>query len=167
MGTDQPLPHETLPRSGRATRWTNTPVRIFKDQPPTPTSRSVPPTPTLRHRQRCAGRFGPTFAKGSVESTLRKGQLNRHTRYRPARLPHETLPRSGRATRWTNTPVRIFKDPAPTFRHPHSSHTTSISPMPIVCITGLPVPPSNYESTTCPPCPVPGVTSDMFSRCST
>ena len=26
-GTDQPLPHETLPRSGRVTRWTNTPVR--------------------------------------------------------------------------------------------------------------------------------------------
>ena len=43
--------------------------------------------------------------------SLRKGQLNRHTRYR---LPHETLPRSGRVTRWTNTPVRIFKDPAPT-----------------------------------------------------
>ena len=43
-------------------------------------------------------------------------QLNRHTRYRPRDqpLPHETLPRSGRATRWTNTPVRIFKDPAPT-----------------------------------------------------
>ena len=31
QGTDQPLPHETLPRSGRATRWTNTPVKIFKD----------------------------------------------------------------------------------------------------------------------------------------
>ena len=48
---------------------------------------------------------------------LRKGQLNRHTRYRPnvptsrLPLPHETLPRSGRVTRWTNTPVMIFKDP--------------------------------------------------------
>ena len=44
QGTDQPLPHETLPRSGRATRWTNTPV------------------------------------------TLRKGQLNRHTRYHTFRV---------------------------------------------------------------------------------
>ena len=64
---------------------------------------------------------------GRKTENLRKGQLNRHTRYRPATenlrkgqlnrhtrygtdqpLPHETLPRSGRATRWTNTPVRIF-----------------------------------------------------------
>ena len=74
------------------------------------------------------------FAKGSIESThkvptshyLRKGQLNRPNRHTRSQLtsdkvpgtdqplPHETLPRSGRVTRWTNTPVRIFKDPAPT-----------------------------------------------------
>ena len=49
--------------------------------------------------------------KKPTKALLRNGQLNRHTRYRPATtVPHETLPRSGRATRWTNTPVRIFKD---------------------------------------------------------
>ena len=36
QGTDQPLPQETLPRSGRVTRWTTTPVRIFKDPAPPP-----------------------------------------------------------------------------------------------------------------------------------
>ena len=49
------------------------------------------------------------FAKGSVESTHKQG-----TQGTDQPLPHETLPRSGRVTRWTNTPVRIFKDPAPT-----------------------------------------------------
>ena len=35
-----------LQRSGPVTRWTNTPVRIFKDPPPHP----PPPTPTTLHR---------------------------------------------------------------------------------------------------------------------
>ena len=39
----------------------------------------------------------PGFARLNP-GILRKGQLNRHTRYRPATttVPHETLPRSGR-----------------------------------------------------------------------
>ena len=47
---------------------------------------------------------------------LRKGQLNRHTRYRPATTARNTATQRSRhsETRWTNTPVRIFKDPAPT-----------------------------------------------------
>ena len=47
---------------------------------------------------------------------LRKGQLNRHTthtRCTDQPLPHETVPRSGRVARWTNTPSKIFKDPPP------------------------------------------------------
>ena len=92
-------------------------------------------------------KLGIIFEKGSVESThkvptshyhtkhcpiifgLRKGQVNRHTRYRPAHqpLPHETLPpRSGRVTRWTNTPVRIFKDPAPTPIPPIPPHLSCV-----------------------------------------
>ena len=58
------------------------------------------------------------FEKGSVEST-HKVTTSHYL------LPHETLPRSGRATRWTNTPVKIFKDPAP---HPpiHRRHETDV-----------------------------------------
>ena len=71
------------------------------------------------------------FAKGSVESTHKVPKGTDQP------LPHEThedrralSPRSrlGRAARWTNssnTPARIFKDPAPT---PRPSHTTSIGP---------------------------------------
>jgi hypothetical protein len=47
-----------------------------------------------------------SFEKGSVESSW----LNRNTRSCTGQpLPHETLTRSGRAARWTNTPARIFK----------------------------------------------------------
>ena len=46
------------------------------------------------------------LAKGSVESTHEVPTSHYHT--------FETLPRSGRVARWTNTPARIFKDPAPT-----------------------------------------------------
>ena len=35
---------------------------------------------------------------------MRKGQLNRHTRYRPATTTRNTDWRCGRAARWTNTP---------------------------------------------------------------
>jgi len=37
------------------------------------------------------------------------GQLNRHTRYRPATTTRNTDWRCGRVARWTNTPARIFK----------------------------------------------------------
>ena len=78
----------------------------------------------------------PGHARDNHKS-LRKGQLNRHTGGTDQPLPHETLTRSGRVTRWTNTPVRIFKDPAP----PRPGHATSIGPRPIVHVTGPPCPP--------------------------
>jgi hypothetical protein len=61
-------------------------------------------------------RSSPQRTASEHGESQRKGQLNRHTRYRATDqpLPHETPPRSGRAARWTNTPARIFKDPAPT-----------------------------------------------------
>ena len=60
---------------------------------------------------------------------MRKGQLNRHTRYRPATTARNTATLRGRATRWTNTPVRIFKDPAPT---PIPAMLHLSAPMPVV-----------------------------------
>ena len=79
------------------------------------------------------------------------GQLNRHTRYRPASdqpLPHETLPRSGRVTRWTtcNTPVRIFKDPPPPV--PATLHLSARAG-PTVHVTGPPCPPKEKEHALC------------------
>ena len=110
------LPHETLPRSGRVARWTNTPARIFKDPhpAPTPTSQSVPPTPpTALRRPLRPLRKGQlnrhTLEKGSVESTHKVQYCTVSTSLQPQPLPHETLPRSGRVARWTNTPARIFK----------------------------------------------------------
>ena len=62
---------------------------------------------------------------------MRKGQLNRHTRYRPATTARNTATLRGRATRWTNTPVRIFKDPAPT---PIPAMLHLSAPMPVVVL---------------------------------
>ena len=49
-------------------------------------------------------------------ANLRKGQLNRHTRCRPATTTRNTDRRCGpcgRVARWTNTPAGIIKDPDP------------------------------------------------------
>ena len=48
------------------------------------------------------------FAKGSVESTHKVPTSHYHTKHRT-----DGRCRRGRAARWTNTPARIFKDPAP------------------------------------------------------
>jgi len=87
-------------------------------------------------------RTGRASMRASRLRTLRKGQLNRHTRYRPATTTRETLPRSGRVARWTNTPARIFKDPAPT-PVPATLHLSAPGRIarPIVHVTGLPCPP--------------------------
>ena len=52
---------------------------------------------------RCLG--SPCFSKRSAQNDTRE-------RAPPRPLPHETLPRSGRVARWTNTPAGI-KDPPP------------------------------------------------------
>ena len=43
---------------------------------------------------------GPV-SSGVEMKTLRKGQLNRHTRYRPATTTRNTATHAGRVTRWT------------------------------------------------------------------
>ena len=59
-----------------------------------------------QHRGTSAHHGSPKVARRSARNDTRERIPNWP-------LPHETLPRSGRVTRWTNTPVRIFKDPAP------------------------------------------------------
>ena len=55
------------------------------------------------------------IAKGSITKgtgrywLLRKGQLNRHTRYRPATTTRNTATQRSRVARWTNTPARISR----------------------------------------------------------
>jgi len=63
-------------------------------------------------------RVAVEFAKGSVESTHKVPTSHYHAKHRLAKrsalndtrkrarpLPHETLPRSGRVARWTNSPA--------------------------------------------------------------
>ena len=76
------------------------------------------------------------FEKGSVESTHKVPTSHYHT---------TTLPRSGRVTRRTDTPVKIFKDPPP----PRPGHATSIGPRPIVHGTGPPCPPKEKRTSYC------------------
>ena len=53
--------------------------------------------------------------------SLRKGQLNRHTRYRPQPLPHETLPRCVLSfTHFPGFPARMILN-----SHMHASITSS------------------------------------------
>jgi len=56
-------------------------------------------------------RFVGFLEKGSVESTHKVPTSHYHTKHRTDGRCHR-----GRVARWTNTPARIFKDPAPTPR---------------------------------------------------
>jgi hypothetical protein len=57
------------------------------------------------------------FAKGSVESTHKVPTSHYHTKHRTDGRCHR-----GRVARWTNTPARIFKDPAPGPHPPSQPH---------------------------------------------
>ena len=71
-------------------------------------------------RVTAGSRWKKNVEKGSVESTYKVPTSHYHTKHRTDGRCHR-----GRVARWTNTPARIFKDPAPT---PRPSHTTSIGP---------------------------------------
>ena len=106
-----------------------------------------------------AHRTRPPSMRHASLSTTRNTDCDTQGTDQP--LPHETLPRSGRVTRWTNTPVRIFKDPAPRPPPDAQPRTYSIG----LAGSSHDWPPCPRAATTCPPCPTLGEREEHTDRC--